>query len=389
MGRHAILGPSASSRWSNCPGSVRLCRDIPTHVESVYAREGTQFHTLAEIGASHRFLGMSDTEYEAALVDWMMETDEEWRDDQLNYLEEWLVFLEFTLAEEPGGRLLLEQRVDTGVPGCWGTADVVILSDDHVHVIDIKYGAGLKVSAVDNPQLRLYGVGALHTLAKKPMFIRDVTTTIWQPRMNNISSATIPRDELLQWRDDLIPIAQLALGEDAPFGPSEDACRFCPAAGECAARTRYMLDADFGNPDLLTGEEMADAFRRTPELKRWVADIEDTALKRAYEDAGSVPGFKVVRSGGRRSITDPEKAVSVLLDAGYDPSDVYTRKPATLGQLEKLTGGSDNLQQVLGGLLVKSEGRLSLAPDSDPRQPADAVHSAQDDFAEITDKGEA
>jgi hypothetical protein len=279
--------------------------------------------------------------------------------------------------------------VDTGVPGCWGTADAVIVYSDWIRVIDIKYGRGQRISALENPQLRLYGVGALEHLVIDPLTIKEVWNTIWQPRLNNLSEENLTRADLVKWRNDLIPTAILALGEDAPFGPSEDACRFCPAAGICAPRTRFMLAQDFGDPHVLTGEELADAFSRTSALKRWIADIEDATLKRAFEEAGSVPGYKVVHSGGRRSITNGEAAVDRLLAEGWDPVDVYVRKPLTLDKLEKLTGGADELQQILGDLLVKSEGRLSVAKESDPRPPADALHSAQTDFAETTNEGEA
>lgn len=350
----------------------------------MYAIEGTQFHTLAEITAQYRLLGGSVADYADGLLEWATATADEWQEDQLRYVKDWLEFLSEALAEDPDATLLLEQKVDTGIPGCWGTADAVIISESQgwIRVIDIKYGAGIRVNAVGNSQLMLYGVGSLN-LVEDPLKIHDVTVTVWQPRMNNVSDYTISRKELIKWRDDLIPTAKLALGEDAPFGPSEDACRFCPVAGVCGPRTRSMLAKDFGDPDILTGEEMAEAYARTAELKRWAADIEDAALKRAYEEAGSVPGFKVVRSGGRRQVVDNDKAIEVLLNANFPPEKVYARKVATLSQLDKVVGSAEELQQILGDLLVKSEGRLSLASDSDPRPPADAVHSAQDDFAGI------
>lgn len=323
-------------------------------------------------------------------LDWAMETEDEWQEAQLEYVKEWVLYVGEILEDDPEATVHLEQVVDTGVPGCWGTADLVIIhTDGRIHVIDIKYGAGMWVSALENSQLRLYGVGSLETLVEDPLTIREVTTTVWQPRMDNISSETLTRKEMLEWRDALIPIAKLALGEDAPFGPSEDACRFCPISGECAVRMRYMLSKDFGNPDLMTGEELAEAFARTAELKQWITAVGDVSLRRAYEADGSVPGFKVVRSGGRRSIINPEAAVNKLLDEGYLADDVFTRKPATLAELEKLTGSADKLQEVLGGLLVKGEGRLSLVTESDKREAADALHSAKNDFADVTIEGEA
>ncbi len=379
---HAVLSPSASGRWMQCPASIRMSRDLPPQEQSEYAREGTAFHTLAELSADYFLDNCSLQEYQQRFLDWALEAEDGWRKEQLGYLDDYLVFLQEAVDEEPDARVYLEVRVDTGVPGCWGTGDVIIVFRDRIKVIDIKYGAGMRVSAVGNSQLMLYGVGAL-SLVEDPLTIKEITVVIWQPRVNNISEYTIPRMELIKWRDDLIPTAKLALGEDAPFGPSEDACRWCPVAGECKARMKYMIERDFGNPDFMTGEEMAEAFSRGPDLKKWVDAVSDAALKRAYETAGSVPGFKVVKSGGRRSIKNAEKAIQILLDAGYSPDDVFTKKPATLGELDKLTGGGDKLQSLLRGLLVKSDGKLSLVADSDRRQEADANHSAENDFAEI------
>lgn len=378
---HAILSPSASGRWLQCPASVRMTRDVPDQEESVYAREGTMFHLLCEIAASIRILGENTSENAMRLLEWSLDVEEDWREGQLEHLEWWLTYLQELLDQEPGARLLLERRVDTGIPGCWGTADAVVIYSDRIHVVDIKYGSGQKVSGIENSQLRLYGLGAL-SLVDDPLEIREVTTTVWQPRMGNVSSETLTRRELTKWRDEIKPIALLALGENAPFGPSEDACRWCPIAGDCGPQTRWMLNRDYGDPDLLSDEEMAEAYSRVSTLKKWAAQVEDAALKRAYEEDGSVPGYKVVRSGGRRGIVDDEKAIARLLDAGFDPEQVSKRKPATLGQLDKLIG-PERLQEVLGDLLVKSEGRLSLALESDPRPPADALHSARNDFAEI------
>lgn len=296
---HALLSPSGSGTWIQCPASIRMCRDLGDD-ESEYALEGTRFHILCELTARHLLLGGSEADYADDLLEWANGTADEWQEDQLLYVKDWIAFLESFLEDDPEAVLLLEVRVDTGVPGCWGTADAVIIHTyGLIRAIDIKYGQGIHVSAVENSQLRLYGVGSLETVVEDPSLIQEVSNIVWQPRKSNISEETLSKKELLQWRDDLIPVAKLALSEDAPFGPSESACRFCPARGDCKPRMTHMLNQDYGDPDVLTGEEMAEAVKRAAELKRWITDIEDTALKRAYEEAGSVPGFKVVRSGGR------------------------------------------------------------------------------------------
>ena len=110
---HAILSPSASGRWIQCPASVRMTRDIPQQPDSVYAREGTQFHVLCEVEASRRILGKEPSDYAVGYLDWALETEEEWHFDQLRYVEEWIQLLNEYLAEEEGARLYLEVRVET------------------------------------------------------------------------------------------------------------------------------------------------------------------------------------------------------------------------------------------------------------------------------------
>ena len=162
---HAILGPSSSGTWIQCPASIRMCRDLETESDSEYALEGTRFHILCEVTARHHLLGGSEAEYADGLLEWANGTADEWQEDQLLYVKDWILFLESFLEDDPDAVLMLEVRVDTGVPGCWGTADAVIIHTyGLVRVIDIKYGMGIRVSAVGNSQLRLYGVGAIHSV---------------------------------------------------------------------------------------------------------------------------------------------------------------------------------------------------------------------------------
>ncbi len=42
----------------------------------------------------------------------------------------------------------------------FGTADALIIANNTIEVIDLKYGKGVKVDAQNNPQLMLYGLGA-------------------------------------------------------------------------------------------------------------------------------------------------------------------------------------------------------------------------------------
>jgi len=285
------------------------------------------------------------------------------------------------MAEHDHSQLLLEQRVEPGLPSCWGTSDAVIVSPEHVHIVDFKYGMGVRVSAVENPQLMLYAVGALDSFGDLLGEAKTVFMTIHQPRLDATSTWSIGADELRAWRDDALVTAEEALGDHAHFQPSEDACRWCPAAGLCRAQMEQATAVDFAvKPDLLTPEELATLLPQLKSITSWCSAVDAAALDLVYSQGRDIPGYKVVLSGGRRSITDDAAAIQMLIDAGYPAETVADFKVKALGSLEKLVGKKD-LPGILGDLIVKSEGKPALVPESDKRPAINPNTEARKEFS--------
>ena len=96
--------------------------------------------------------------------------------------------------------VLLEAKLDYSpwVREGFGTGDLVLVTDDVLEVVDLKFGRGVQVSAVDNSQMRLYALGAMN-LFSVLYNINTVKMTIHQPRLDNISTAEMPVTELLHW----------------------------------------------------------------------------------------------------------------------------------------------------------------------------------------------
>lgn len=388
-GLHATLSPSAASRWLSCPASVRVAKDIPQGPDSPYAREGTLAHALAEIEAAFFFGLTSMQERDLAYEAWRASAglDIDTIGDMAAHVNTYIALIQERLAIEPMSQLLLEQRMDTGVAdgACWGTSDTVIVSPSHVEIIDLKYGMGLPVSAEGNPQLRLYGLGALDTFGDVLGETEYIRMTISQPRLNSVTSETLQVAELRAWRDSIQPIADQALNDpDAPFGPSETACRWCPAAGECRARVEKLAGDDFGPPEsaeTLDAEELAELLKRVPEMRKFFDAVEAAGLRRAYSQQEHIPGFKVVRSGGRRFFTDADGAIRVLKDEGLVEDQFLTpRKLKGLGDLTKLVNGSKRFTELLGPYVGKSEGSVSLVPEDDRRTSIDPNGEAVSEF---------
>ena len=400
---HARLGPSAAHRWISCPASVRVAESLEiagADTGSIYAAEGTAAHTVAEMVASYRFGLITEPMFKAGMMAWrasiagsawLGDRDvEEAEEEMIGHAQFYADVIERERARQVGTEMRLELKVFPGVPSVWGTGDCVIIGPEEVAIIDYKYGTGVRVNAPDNEQLMLYALGAVE--ADLIGLAKLVRIIIVQPRLDHVSVWEIELDRLLKWRTEVaIPAAELAMTDNAPFGPGEEACRFCPARGQCKAQMEWIVNRDFGQDlDLMNGDDYADAIAVLPAVRAWATAVEEKALERVYGKGEKVPGWKAVMSGSKRIIPDPDAAITRLVEAGY-PREAVERIPPptieTLGVLDKVVrvGRKKVLAEVLGDLLTTSEGRPSLVPESDSRPAVTANDTAADDFAEDLD----
>lgn len=382
---HAKLSSSASKRWLGCPGSVRLSEHYPNG-SSIYADEGTIAHGLAEGMISKDDKLVQKYEVEAAKFygehPELNGTFLEMKMILQPYVD--YVFEEYAaqVHEDGAAQLMTEERVDLTeyIPGGFGTSDVVILRQGRLHIIDLKYGKGVSVSAEDNPQLKLYALG---TLARFDMLydIEDVVMTIYQPRLDNVSTDTIKAKDLYAWGEEVIkPGAQLALSEDAPVHAG-DWCQFCPARYDCKERARDAMELQkYLGQMVLSPEEIAEILGKIDRLTKFAEDIKDSALTKAL-DGEEIPGWKVVEGRSiRKYVGSEEEIVRQCEGAGYDQALLYERKLLTITNMEKLMG-KKQFAEVLGAYVEKPEGKPTLAPESDKR-PAITNNSAAEDFAD-------
>lgn len=382
---HAKLSSSASKRWLGCPGSVKLSEHYPNG-SSIYADEGTIAHGMAEGMISKDDKLVQKYEVEAAKFygehPELNGTFLEMKMILQPYVD--YVFEEYAeqVHEDGAAQLMTEERVDLAeyIPGGFGTSDVVILRQGRLHIIDLKYGKGVSVSAEDNPQLKLYALG---TLARFDMLydIEDVVMTIYQPRLDNVSTDTIKAKDLYAWGEEVIkPGARLALSEDAPVHAG-DWCQFCPARYDCKERARDAMELQkYLGQMVLSPEEIAEILGKIDRLVKFAEDIKDSALTKAL-DGEEIPGWKVVEGRSiRKYVGSEEEIVRQCEGAGYDQALLYERKLLTITNMEKLMG-KKQFAEVLGAYVEKPEGKPTLAPESDKR-PAITNNSAAEDFAD-------
>ena len=391
---HAILGASSAKRWLTCTPSARLGERLTSRFgseSSPYAQEGTKAHALAEIKVRKAFYaadGMTTTVYSrmsqeerdaytginafrydalrAELGD--IPSDMEHATDA--YCD---VVMEKYLSakdQDASTRLLLEQRLDYSrlVPSGFGTGDCVIVSDSLLEIADLKYGLGIPVDAVDNPQLRLYGLGAIAKFGQLYDF-PAVRMTIIQPRLESVSEETLGRVELLDWAEaEVREKAQQAWKGIGDFVPG-DHCRFCPAKAVCSARVAEALKLfryGFETPGLIPDEQIPGILETLDVAEAWIKDFRAYAEKQAL-NGQKFPGWKLVRGKKpNRRWADPEEVRAQLLRAGYAPGQIETTSLKPVGEIEK-TIGAKAFRALVGGLVAQGEGRLTLVPESDKR----------------------
>lgn len=379
--KHAELPPSSAERWKNCPGSVTLSKQFPQDTTSTYAEEGTHAHSVAELKLRYVNGEINSSNFTRKLN--KLKKSEYWcgeMDEATNFYMDAVLEIKSSMGED--AELLIEQHfnLDEYVPESFGTSDAVVIGDGVINVIDLKYGKGVKVDAVNNSQLRLYGLGAAGLFEGIYDFNR-VRMTIIQPRLDHISSEEISLEELRRWAaEEIRPAAEEALAgsERTACG---DWCQFCPAKAVCRARAEYCLELardEFKAPALLTTEEIGEVLRRAEAIKKWAADIADYALQQAL--AGEhYDGWKVVEGRSNRKYADEVKVADTLKKAGFDEAMLYERKLLGLTAMEKLVG-KKKLTETLGELIIKPAGKPVLVPESDKRDAISTAEQAKADF---------
>lgn len=366
---HALLSASAAKRWLNCPPSVRLTENMPD-TPSEYAEEGTLAHELAELKLRKKFETMPKSKYTKALD--IIKTNPLYTSEMDSCTDDYLDHI-LTIAhgyDKVKPYVVIEKQLNYShiAKDGFGTSDCVLICRNNLHIIDFKYGKGVAVSAEDNPQLKLYALGAIAEYSFL-YNIENVFLHIIQPRTGEGSSSwEISAADLTAWGESIKPIAELAYkgGGDFKCG---DWCRFCKAKATCRARAEnfFTLEDKVKVPkELLSNSEIGEALIKAQTLKNWVTDLEEYALN-AILSGTDISGWKAVEGKSNRKIANIDSAFEVLKTNGYDEALLYERKPITLTELEKLVT-KKKLEELIGDKIVKPQGKPTLAPADDKRK---------------------
>ena len=363
MPAHALLSASGSKRWLSCTPSARLEATLPDQKKSPnafdFSQEGTTAHSLGELKLRYYYGQIETEEYEEEYA--KIKTTPYYNDDFEANVDNYVLYVRSQIGE--GDTPLFEQRVDFSdwIPDGFGTADVVILSKHSIRVIDLKFGKGIPVMAQDNPQLRLYALGAYSKFKEEYPDIKEVSYTIHQPRLDSISTDGTSISKLVDWANYFVkPKAKKAWSGSGEFLPGEW-CQFCKAKAQCRARSDFnteLAKLEFKKPALLDEEEVSEVLVKAQNLRTWVNDVEDYALTRAVQEEIVPPGFKLSTSVTHRKISDHALAATVLVEKGLSPEIIW--EPPKLKSLASLEKINKQVAAWLGELVQRPEGQPKL-----------------------------
>lgn len=384
---HAKLSASGAKKWIRCSGSIQMEERFPEST-SEFADEGTKAHAVGELKILHELGRINTAEYGKKISELgtvpgdMSEYTNGYRDFVIERYNE-------AVRTTPDALLLIEQRVDLSewVPGGFGTCDAVIIADKVLEIIDLKYGIGVKVSAEANPQLRLYALGALS--ANDFLYdIETVRTTIYQPRIDNVSSEELSTDELRKWGMWISERAALAADDTITECTAGEHCDsgFCKARAVCRAYADKKLELagyEFRMPSTLSPDEIANILPQADKLAKWAKLISDYALDEAVNHGAVFPGYKLVEGRSNRKYCKTESEIeTILTEHGFKAGDIYTRSLKGIGDMEKLLGKAQ-FAKLLKDCVVKPQGKPTLVPIDDKREAIGSANNAADDFKNI------
>ena len=375
--KHSKIGASTCERWWNCPGSVALVASVPQQPQSPFAQEGTNAHALAE----HCLRTNSDA------IEWIgcvipnheFEVTQEMADAVQVYLD--TIRNDMAQYDVHPSDLKIEHKFHLAHidKDAFGTNDAnlpVFLT--RLIVYDYKHGQGVAVDAEENKQGLYYALGAVQGEE-----FDEVEIVIVQPRAIHrdgpVRRWVITREDLQKFENELRVKVAAAKQKDAKV-VAGNWCKktFCPAMAVCPAVRKevelcamVVFDEDKEELPLMPPDKMSPLTLRRllnamPLIDEWLKSVWSYAETKA-NNGEDILGYKLVRGReGHRKWKDEvavANAVITKIDPAFDPYEKVLMSPA---KLEKALGKKKANE--LAPFITRSEGRVMLVPEDDPRE---------------------
>ena len=373
----SIVGGSSADRVIHCPGSVALCREVPGSGTSDFAEEGTALHEAMNFiletdldsdrdVIGHKFNGYEITE---SLYDECIDPCIEFFDTIKDF------------------DYFCEKRMEfKGVPGAFGTVDIIGTTPEKTVILDWKFGGGVPVTADENSQLMFYAYAALHDPQLSTYFSPDkpVELIIAQPRMGEegFTRWECSVMDLEIFANKLIKAVEVATQGSAPISRGKH-CKFCRAKPICPEYTEPAAEAMTIAP-LFAGDELdseiSEYMGMVPVLEEWVSAVKKLAHQR-LEDGADIKGQKLVAKRATRKWASEKGAEDLMKKFRIRVDEYKPRKLVTPAQAEKLL--KRHGRELDDDLVTKNSSGTTMAPESDKRPAVVVTSKALDEIAKL------
>lgn len=384
---HSLLSPSSSHRWMKCPPSALLADKMENKTSS-FAEEGTLAHELGEYVLNRWLKGDFEPYVDEMPVPDDIFLNPLFSEEMPREVEKYVLFCtdEYHALKDGNLDVKIEAKYSASrwIPDCDKcTCDFIAESQTVLHVIDLKYGKGVRVSAQRNSQLMIYALAAAddRMLRGLPSPI-TVKVSICQPRLDHYDTFEISYGDLIEWAN--TELTESAKKASVGYGDPiiGEHCQFCPVKPVCIAWYDMVVNQDFPDEEpkekcqTMSDDEVVEMLAKTEAIKSWIEKFHSFVYSEAM--AGKQwPGYKLVEGRSSRKITDPEKVASELL-LDYEESQVYNTSLKGITDLEKLVG-KKLFCATFADFIKSSPGQPKLVPEDAPGRE----YSALSDFDEV------
>ena len=384
--QHHRYSPSKLERIILCPGSVSLSDEYPQQETSSYAEEGTLLHAYV-------------TECLDLYPDMeTMETKVIENPEHRGLVKDVMEQVQCLIDSMDGAYdMIYDQRVAMPDVDVEGTLDFAIFNEAILHVVDFKFGGGVEVSPVQNPQLMAYASGALQIVLKKyPNWYGEVYLHIFQPSMDSYPRWQVFEEDLIHFSERVEHAIRLAESKNPPLHPGTAQCRWCPAGGSCRVRhtkaqelaslaLAEVADIKPISDNQMQIDQLAKILQTRKQVETAFNQIEAYLLQQLTNGA-SVPGFKLTTGRSSRKWRSHVDAFLLAEKFGLDEVDLLDTKLRSPAQVEKLIPKKDRAR--LSDYYDTLEGGLSIASElSNKKTISSPTEHAFREVADSNDSG--
>lgn len=358
MGAHAKFSPSASDKWINCPGYIKLLGKVKElfgeEESSEAAAEGTAAHEVAEkiLKARNPTRALREADIDT---------------DLKAALEYYIDMVEDILDEKHKAGLNPKLFVEQGMQLCeglGGTADTIIVHDEGIVVVDYKHGQRVYVDP-SSTQLQIYGYLAAQNMEIQGIPRGIIELFVVQPRYLEKDVPRVRRvkcdlEEFIIDTGHLInkAMSNAEIGDEFVSGKH---CLFCDAKPLCPAKKEVFEKMLEAGKELDVTENLKFVLDNAKEMQSLIKKAQSCAI-RGLENGALDPeelGKGLKKRFGNRSwlhANGEEGLAPLLRRHGLDKDVVWTRKLISPAQAEKLVDD----KKWLGKYLTREDRGVTL-----------------------------